>query len=71
LSASVTVQWDGDVVPCCNVVGKQKVLGNLYKEPLEVIWEKHDKKIFDYCKTCLAPSPYLHRLNFFVKGMEL
>lgn len=35
---SVSVQSDGDVVPCCYAFGKQVVYGNLKKQSLEEIW---------------------------------
>lgn len=62
--ASVTIQWDGDVVACCNVVGKQRVYGNIGNDSLENIWRDAPKTMFDYCKTCKTPSPYAKRLNF-------
>ena len=65
LHYGVTIQADGDVVPCCNVVGKQKVLGNVCKDSLADIWANSDHKMFEYCKTCRTPSPFAHRLSFF------
>jgi MoaA/NifB/PqqE/SkfB family radical SAM enzyme len=62
--ASVTIQWDGDVVACCNVVGKQRVYGNVKYKPLQEIWLTAEKTMFPYCKTCRTPSPYARRLNF-------
>ena len=70
LNSSVTIQYDGDVVPCCNVVGKQKVLGNVNNNSIKQIWEEHDKKIFNYCSTCETPSPFSKRLYFFTQTME-
>ena len=68
--ASVTIQWDGDVVACCNVVGKQRVYGNIKKESLADIWSKAPKTMFDYCKTCKTPSPYAKRLNFLAETLN-
>lgn len=62
--ASVTIQWDGDVVPCCNTVGKQKVYGNVKNKSLKDIWASADKTMFNFCKTCNTPSPYAKRLEF-------
>lgn len=67
---SVTIQHDGDVVPCCNTVGKQKVIGNVNDESIESIWGRYDKKMFDYCSTCRTPSPYASRLDFFSKTLN-
>jgi len=36
---SVSVQWDGDVVPCCFSAGKDIVYGNLYDMSLKEIWQ--------------------------------
>jgi len=70
VKTSVTIQYDLDVVPCCNVVGKQKVIGNTGETTLKDIWAQYDKKMFDYCKTCKTPSPYAKRLNFFSETMN-
>lgn len=35
---SVTITWDGDVVPCCFDFDKRYVLGNVLIEPLSDIW---------------------------------
>lgn len=68
--ASVTVQWDGDVVACCNVVGKQRVYGNLNEHSMAEIWDKAPQTMFDYCKTCRTPSPYAKRLNFLAETLN-
>lgn len=70
VKTSVTVQWDGDVVPCCNTVGKQKVLGNLFEESIESIWSRSDKKMFSYCSSCNSPSPFANRLKFFSETLN-
>jgi MoaA/NifB/PqqE/SkfB family radical SAM enzyme len=68
--SSVTIQWDGDVVACCNVVGKQRVYGNVKNETLKDIWAKAEKTMFPYCKTCKTPSPYAKRLNFLAETLN-
>lgn len=68
---SVTIQHDGDVVPCCNCVGKQRVLGNIKKKSLQDIWQQTEPVLFDYCKTCRTPNPYAGRLQFFSNTMQL
>lgn len=70
VKTSVTVQWDGDVVPCCNTVGKQKVLGNLHNEDIKTIWDRSDKKMFSYCNSCKTPSPFAGRLKFFSETLN-
>jgi len=34
----MTINWDGDVTPCCYDYNKRYVLGNIAKEPLSEIW---------------------------------
>lgn len=68
--ASVTIQADGDVVACCNVVGKQRVYGNVKTESLTSIWKRAPKTMFEYCNTCLTPSPYAKRLNFLAETLN-
>lgn len=68
--ASVTVQWDGDVVACCNVVGKQRVYGNLHEKTMYTIWKEAPKTMFSYCSTCRTPSPYAKRLNFLAETLN-
>lgn len=70
VKTSVTIQYDGDVVPCCNTVGKQKVIGNVHQQTIEEIWASYDKKMFSFCKTCRTPSPYSKRLAFFTETMS-
>jgi radical SAM protein with 4Fe4S-binding SPASM domain len=36
---SVTILWDGDVVPCCFDFDKRNVLGNVAMEPIAAIWQ--------------------------------
>jgi radical SAM protein with 4Fe4S-binding SPASM domain len=64
----VSVQWDGDVVPCCKCHGKQHVFGNLYDQPFAKILESHKRKSFlermqagsgNYiCRYCTTPNPH-------------
>jgi radical SAM protein with 4Fe4S-binding SPASM domain len=35
---SVSVTWEGKVVPCCRDVDEAVILGDLRKDPLEKIW---------------------------------
>jgi radical SAM protein with 4Fe4S-binding SPASM domain len=36
--STVTVRWNGDVVPCCYDLTSQMVMGNLVAQPLADIW---------------------------------
>lgn len=64
LHYSVSIQWDGDVVPCCNFVGKQFVMGNVLNSTIEEVWKNRLNKPIGYCNTCKTPSPFSRRLNF-------
>jgi len=35
---TITVRWNGDVVPCCYDLTSRVVLGNIYDDNLETIW---------------------------------
>lgn len=66
---SISIQSDGDVVPCCMMYGKDVVYGNIYEQSLEEIWsgEKHKEfvkrwllgDIPEKCKKCRFRSPVL------------
>ena len=71
LNSSVSVLWNGDVVPCCNDYSGENILGNINYEALPGIWREYSKTFTHACKTCATPSPYIRRLNFFMKQMEL
>lgn len=73
---SVSVQCDGDVVPCCMSFGKDIVYGNLKEASLETIWNESpvveefrrmhmEKESIPMCDNCYARSPtLLHRQLF-------
>ena len=42
---SVSVHWDGDVVPCCFSAGKHIVYGNLYRDSLKDIWNNSNERL--------------------------
>jgi len=44
----VVIQWDGAIVPCCEVFDKQCVLGSVMKE------SEVQNKAFSMCKTCVG-----------------
>ena len=69
---SVSVQWDGDVVPCCFSAGKDIVYGNLYDMSLKEIWQTSEtrKQLVENmrlnynqenmpCRFCYMRSPVL------------
>lgn len=70
---SVSVQCDGDVVPCCMSFGKDIVYGNLREASLETIWNESpvvqefrrmhmEQESIPMCDNCYARSPtFLHR----------
>lgn len=70
LHTCVAVEWDGDVIPCCNCLGKQYVLGNLYEQTLQEIWSSAPKKMFSYCRECLAPNPFAFRMKLIANCFE-
>lgn len=77
---SVSVQWDGDVVPCCKAVGKRFVYGNLFKNSLETIW-KNDaveqmrryhlgkEEHSPICGYCDFKSPHKFHMNILEKSL--
>jgi len=78
---SVSVQWDGDVVPCCNAVGKLYVYGNLNESSLEEIWRsKRVEDMREYqltgkppiklCETCVFKSPHKFHLDILEKSLD-
>lgn len=78
----VSIQWDGDVVPCPRAHGKGVVYGNLYKQTWNEIMEGDVLKIFKgmilenkdvgLCEYCWAPNCHGCRFMFFkdVFGIE-
>lgn len=65
----VSVQWDGDVVPCCKCHGKQHTFGNLYDMTFEQIINSKKRSDFlnmmdsgvekNYiCQFCEFPNPH-------------
>jgi len=64
----VSIQWDGDVVPCCKAHGKTVVFGNLYRDSFDriVFGQKHLDFIDKHrarrdnglCEYCRYPNPH-------------
>lgn len=60
---SVTINWDGSVVPCCRDPNGKHVFGNVFETPLAKIWNGSEMKAFrkrivteqgqvDICRLC-------------------
>lgn len=73
----VSIQWDGDVVPCCKAHGKEVVFGNLYREDWGDIMAGETRAKFlgrlrrqegnGLCEYCLNPNP--HQIHERLKEM--
>jgi radical SAM protein with 4Fe4S-binding SPASM domain len=68
LSSSITIQVNGDVVPCCRDALGKHVMGNLIEQSLEAVWNgpgmgEFRKAIFmkqetiDLCRLCPGEGP--------------
>lgn len=72
---STLIQWDGNVVPCCRDATGKHVMGNVFEEPFERIWNGPRYRAFreriqraqggiDICKLCSGYGiPALPRTN--------
>jgi len=59
---TVTIRWNGEVVPCCYDITSRVILGNIYDDNLETIWNNeqylrlrmsiYEKKFFPLCDEC-------------------
>lgn len=80
---SVSVQWDGDVVPCNFGAGKGIVYGNLNDKSLEDIWrDSVVRKLLQYdmrmnlainrepCKYCYFRSPVLFHQKMLMQELK-
>lgn len=75
LDSTITVRWNGDIVPCCYDLTSRYVLGNIHEEKLSVIWNNARSKVIrsgvrsrkpvSLCKKCntIFPSEYLYLRN--------
>ena len=73
---TLTIRWNGDVVPCCNDLTSKMIMGNALGEDLETIWNNekykklradiHDFNPPDLCRNCyvLYPSKLMTRKDF-------
>lgn len=63
LDETMTIRWNGDVVPCCYDITSKHVLGNVHESSLEEIWsgELYERvraglngaEPMDLCKGCM------------------
>ncbi len=80
---SVSVQYDGDVVPCCFAAGKDIVYGNLNDSDLRTIWNtstvrqalmEEMRLNFNLnhapCKLCYMRSPILFHLTMLMNNFK-
>ena len=78
---SVSVHWDGDVVPCCFSSGKEVVYGNLNDASLRTIWnesqqrrqlmyrQRHGQNLIP-CSKCYMRSPALLHLRMLMNNLK-
>lgn len=65
---TVSIQWNGDVVPCCKDHGGHKSFGNLYVSKWDEVMESPARKAFlstlsrrernGLCEFCSSPNPH-------------
>lgn len=60
---TITIRWNGDVVPCCNDLTNRMVMGNVLREDIEEIWnnEKYEKLRQDI--NSFNPPPLCHNCS--------
>ena len=66
---TITIRWNGDVVPCCYDITSEYVLGNIKESSLEDIWNNekyrrlrkslHMKRYLALCENCHVIKPHL------------
>ncbi len=71
LNNTMTIRWNGDIVPCCYDLTSRYVIGNIHSEKLSEIWNnaRHkairdgilNKKFIGPCKSCnmVLPGNYI------------
>ena len=78
---SVSVHWDGSVVPCCFAFGRQVVYGDLWVDSLKDIWSKSmtrkalirrmKKGLYAMpCDLCYMRSPVLFHMRMLMENMK-
>lgn len=69
---TITVRWNGDIVPCCYDLTSKVVLGNIHDNNLRNIWNNeeylrlrmsiHNKKFYPLCNECNTVRPHQYLL---------
>jgi radical SAM protein with 4Fe4S-binding SPASM domain len=58
VESTVTVRWNGDVVPCCYDLTSRLVMGNACREDLEAIWNNaHYRELRERLRLGRYPEP--------------
>lgn len=67
--STITVRWNGDIVPCCYDIASNYVIGNIMKQSLSEIWNNekykqlrksiHLRKYLPLCIECKTVKPQL------------
>jgi radical SAM protein with 4Fe4S-binding SPASM domain len=62
INNTLTILWNGNVVPCCYDLTGKYIMGNIHSEEIETIWNNeksiairksiHEMKYNDLCKNC-------------------
>lgn len=83
---SVTINWDGSVVPCCRDPNGKHIIGNVFEKPLAAIWNGPEMKAFrkkivthqgevDICKLCsgygVPQLMHSDQIGFEIKRLSL
>jgi len=83
--STITIRWNGDIVPCCYDLTSKMVMGNLLKEDIGTVWNNkkylrlrkgiYEKKFCPLCDSCNIVKPRRFLLlkeplkNWLNKGM--
>lgn len=82
---TITIRYDGDVVPCCYDLTSKLVMGNITNQSLRAIWEGESyrrlrdsiavRNFYSICRTCAVVKPPIYlvpraRINIPVVPME-
>lgn len=64
---TITIRWNGDVVPCCYDISSKYVVGNIMEQSLSKIWDNDkykklrnsifNKNLFPICSDCVKIRP--------------
>jgi len=61
---TMTIRWNGDIIPCCYDLMSKIILGNIHKDNLSAVWNNnkylklrksiHTKHFSPFCTNCIA-----------------